>query len=281
MKSNNKPVILYIIITLILSLGLISCKTTQDKSGRDILDELFPNGSWNIPASEINIDSSRQWMVDELYNNASDRPGNINISYDWYTYPIYIADEDTPHYEVISENPDWGNVTEETVPYNDNWEASNGSDAQIIVIDPTTKKYYDIWQLGGWDWDNDQPVYDPPFNNGKLYVGNGNRIDNYETSNGISGSRGCGIAYFNMLARPEEVERGVINHALSMPIYNASSEFVPPAVKSDGYIDGGIPQGTRFALTMTNEELNSWIESKTEYLRPLAKALGYALRDYG
>ncbi len=40
-------------------------------------------------------------MVDKLYNNASDRPGNINN----HLIPIHIqyTDEDTPHYEVTSD----------------------------------------------------------------------------------------------------------------------------------------------------------------------------------
>jgi hypothetical protein len=238
---------------------------------RRVLECLFLSGSWHTPAADIPADPSRQFLLDLLYDNASaTEPGDFNLGFKRYTYPVYIADENTPHYVVESQNPDWGNLHGETMPLDPAWEPSDGTDGQLIVVDPTTERYYDVWQYVGITDDT-------------IHVSNGSMIPDFLSASGINPpSRACGIAYFAMLVTPEEVAAGVIDHALSMSgVRNTSPDYVAPAVKSDGSTDGGVPVGTRYALTMTDDEIDAWVESKAAELRPLARALGIALRDYG
>ncbi len=224
-------------------------------------------GTWNLPASQIPVDPSRQNLVSLFYNNAGDGVGNVNTWITAYTYPVYIANANTPMYPVDS--PTWSRIYGKSAPYDPTWQPSAGSDAQIIIIDPARNNYYDLWQFS--------------FSNGRISVSNGSSIFDYHNSNGINPpSRGSGIAYYNMLTTPEDVASGTIRHALSMTaVRNTSPQFVAPAVKSDGQTSGGIPIGTRFVLTMTNAQLDAWVAAKKSNLRPLARALGYALRDYG
>lgn len=246
-------------------------------TGRNFLNQLFLDGSWHIPASELTPDNSRRFLVQRLINNASPgSPGNFNINYDEYTYPVYVADASTPRLVVKSRNPGWSNIDGQTIPFDEDWipsggfwDGSSGNDNQSIIVDPLTDRYFDLWQIS-------RPE------NGTLRVSNGSVIRNASQSDGINApSRGCGIAYFAMLVHPEEVAAGKIDHALSMAINNSGNTFVAPAVKTDGSDSDGIPMGTRFALTMSDSALESWVSSKPANLQPLARALGYALRDYG
>ena len=90
-----------------------------------------------------------------------------------------------------------------------------------------------------------------------------------------------------MLVMPEEVERGRIRHALSVPIRNTSGEFyVAPATKLEHPGNPpGIPEGMRFALNVTDTEIGTWLFSLPRELpepqRRLARIVAIALRDYG
>ena len=100
---------------------------------------------------------------------------------------------------------------------------------------------------------------------------------------GNPSSREIGIAYLAMLVRPEEVSAGVICHALSMPIKNTSGQtFVAPATKLE-FPTGraGIPEGTRFALDVTDAEISDWADGLPGKMRPAGVAIAHALRDYG
>jgi hypothetical protein len=90
-----------------------------------------------------------------------------------------------------------------------------------------------------------------------------------------------------MLVRPEEIMEGRIMHALSMPIRNVSGKsYVPPATKLEHPDRGpGIPEGMRFALDATDEQIEEWISSLPKHLgvqtRRSARIIARALRDYG
>jgi hypothetical protein len=90
-----------------------------------------------------------------------------------------------------------------------------------------------------------------------------------------------------MLVRPEEIQLGQVDHALAMAIRNTSGvSFVPPATKLEfpGRPDG-VPEGMRFALDMTDEEVDQWVRSLPaaipEGMRRFARIIAIALRDYG
>jgi hypothetical protein len=92
-----------------------------------------------------------------------------------------------------------------------------------------------------------------------------------------------------MLVRPAEIARHRIPHALSMSTRGIhKSKFVPPATSTDGSVAewavaNGIPEGTRFALRVTDAEIDAWVASLplSAVAKQSAHTIARALRDYG
>ncbi len=98
-------------------------------------------------------------------------------------------------------------------------------------------------------------------------------------------ARGVGIQYLAMLVRPEEITQGEIQHALSMPISNPSKEHLrrPGHQAGASGTDSGneVPEGMRFAMDMTDAQINPGLLPNLRPTRKLARTVGRALRDYG
>lgn len=155
---------------------------------------------------------------------------------------------------------------------------------------------------------------------------NGNIID-YRTFEGFLDRRGIGLSMYATFTTPEEVKAGEIRHALGVSIPNtatgpecSSSQLgtaaegtncgtaVAPATKFEwgsvssqaerGNLPAAlnsiytqnkmIPEGTRFALDMTYDQINAWAENRTDLQGPdnaakksTAITFARALRDYG
>jgi hypothetical protein len=212
--------------------------------------------------------------VQRLWNQASDRPGNFNLTFSEYTYPIYYANEAVGEYPVDTVHD--SNLDGETVPWNPSWRPAEGSDAQAIVLDPEAGREWDLFEMS--------------FDGQTIRATNGSLVPgDYRTKeDGHPPSRGSGIPYLAMLVRPEEIALGDIGHALSMPIRNTDGDFfVPPATKLEfpNNPSGGIPEGMRFALDVSDDEIEQWLDSLPQALpeasRNSARVIARALRDYG
>jgi hypothetical protein len=136
-------------------------------------------------------------------------------------------------------------------------------------------------------------------------------------------ARGSGIPELAMLTRPEEVRSGAIRHALSILIYNTMAgpkcgpevedttgagfgdtcgDAVAPAgqLESENHAKGcgpdtergdsdrtrrkrAVPDGMRFALRLSDADIDSWLDSRhyEGQLRETARVFAVALRDYG
>ena len=160
-----------------------------------------------------------------------------------------------------------------------------------LPLHPESKKYADfLWQ----DFNGripemnfrkyTYPVYDATKATDMYLIKDKNNWDNKATK--CSGSRGIGVNYLAMLVRPWEIEKGVIEHALSMPIVGTSGQFfVAPATKLEhpGKV-GNIPEGMRFALKATDAEIDAYINSLTgvsTIKKRTIRIIFVALRDYG
>lgn len=229
---------------------------------------------WNVPVARLERHPESKSLAEMLWNGApAARPGNFNLSFEEYTYPVYEAAEATGWYPVKT---DWNsNIDGTEIPWNDEWKAASGTDSQAIVLDPESGREWNLWQVS-FDGETVQA------RNGSLIKGD---YRTYEGGN--QPSRGSGIQYLAMLVRPEEIAQGRIRHALSMPIRNTDgSRFVPPATKLEHPgRPPGIPTGTRFALDVTDAEIDEWLASLPpelpEQTRNSARIIAEALRDYG
>jgi hypothetical protein len=227
-----------------------------------------PLAPWNIPVSKLQRHPNPQLYIPKLWNNApADHPGNFNLSFEEYTYPVYSARDAT---EIVSVRLTKGSRL--SVPWNTAWRPAAGSDAQVIILDPDRGIEWDLWQVR--------------YENGEVVATKGSRVaGDYRTKeDGHRSSRGVGIPYLAMLVRPQEVAQGEIRHALSMPIRNTDGAIaVPPSTKlefPDRQYDG-IPTGMRFALEVSDQEIAAWTETLPVQTRQPATAIARALRDYG
>ncbi|MBD3393119.1 MAG: hypothetical protein GF418_13440 [Chitinivibrionales bacterium] len=245
-----------------------------------------PTAPWNVPVAGLPLHPESDTYASRLYNDATaSRPGNFNLSFDGYTYPVYHASDATGEYPVETT---WStNIDGTSIPWNPAWEAASGTDGQVIILDSATGREWNLWQVsldGGT----------VTATNGNLVQageerGDGSQPANYWTKeNGYKPSRGCGIQYFAMLVVPAEIEQGAIEHALSVPIINTDGDmFVAPATKLEypDHPSNGIPEGMRFALDITDEDIDDWITSLPAALpdatRTAARVIAVALRDYG
>jgi lipopolysaccharide/colanic/teichoic acid biosynthesis glycosyltransferase len=228
---------------------------------------------WNVPASQLVRHAQSSELARRLWFEAPSRPGDFNLSFEEYTYPVYDARQATGTYPVLTDRP--GNLSGSVIPWNPAWSPAQGTDAQVIVLDPPTGREWDLWQTR--------------FDGRAVRATNGNLVPgDYRTkADGFFPSRGCGIQYLAMLVRPQEIAKGAIEHALSMPVRNIDGNgFVPPATKLErdhGVV--GIPLGTRFALKSSLEELEQWVDSLPAQLpvqtRNSARIIARALRDSG
>lgn len=246
-------------------------------SGADSYERPFgPNAPWNMPVDRLSIDPNSSQLVNMLWNyGPASRPGNFNLNFTSYTYPVYDAKDATGYYTI---DTTWStNIDGKQIPWNPAWKPAPGSDAQVIVIDSATGREWDLWQVS-FDGTTVRAT------NGSLIQGD---IATYEGGN--VPSRGIGIEYLAMLVRPEEIAQGHIDHALSLPSrYTDKYISVAPATKVEGSsasVTGGIPIGTRFALNVTDAEIDQWIASLPSSLSPetvrSARVIAEALREYG
>jgi hypothetical protein len=172
-----------------------------------------------------------------------------------YTYPVYVADRSTPRVAVRTTG--WfSNVVEgggrlenvrrgtARIPIPAGAEPADGSDAQMIVLDPETGDEWGASNLerqsdGGWvAW------------NAYHYNTRWSGVPPLDSVGDPFFLRGAGVPYLTGLVRPCEIAAGHIDHALAFAYDSPSSAFVPPASKSDGDAAPGtaMPEGTRLQL---------------------------------
>lgn len=237
-----------------------------------------PNAPWNIPVAKVPLHPESKKYADALWGDFAGAIPELNFRK--YTYAVYDATKATDRY-VIKDLNGWGNLNGKTIPWNPLWQQNAGTDAQAIILDAPSGTEWNLWKMVV-----DNSTKQITIGNGNLCPGDylTNNWDNKATK--CTGSRGVGINYLAMLVRPWEIEKGKIEHALSMPISGTSGSFyVAPATKLEhpGKV-GPIPEGMRFALNVTYQEIDTYVNSLTSLRaenRRAIKIILTALKDYG
>lgn len=231
-----------------------------------------PRAPWNTPVAGLPRLPDSDHLAELLWHSTAARPGNFNLSFEDYTYPVYSASEATGAYTVSTRWP--SNLDGAQIPWNPQWRSAHGTDGQVIVLDEKSGREWNLFQVA--------------FRSHTVFATHANLVPgDYRTRTaGFSPSRGIGIQYLAMLVRPEEIVTGKIEHALSMPAKGASGAYsVPPATKLEHDTGKpGIPEGMRFALNATNAEIDAWAKSlpgASAQTRRSARIIATALKDYG
>lgn len=191
----------------------------------------------------------------------------FKINLEAWTIPVYAVDDATPRFKVklhhLSEGEKqrwntsrktYGHGKEfdsEPVPIPLHAQADPQGDAHLAVVDWKRGIAWDMWGLtknkdGSWT-----------SNTGMKYSIGGNGIFNpkdFAVKNGESihfhgPSRAAGVPAIAGLIMYDEVLKGEINHKLACATrVNAYQEHVFPAIWTDGFIIGGIPEGSVIQL---------------------------------
>jgi hypothetical protein len=247
-----------------------------------------PINLWNQTIAESAAQSALHSTYQTKWATLQPNPQNFNLTpFDWdYTFPVYYLDEANDTYSVIAT---YGNMDGLDIPWNSEWNAPPGTDAQIVLLDPSTGAEYNAWQV--------------TVNHGAktLTCTRCNRInvesDEYslgtiqsyiDAVNTWGHSRGVGIPYRAMLITPDEIASGVIEHAITGVFASTvtGTTFVAPAKKTDGFTVGGIPEGVRFYFDITDTDITNTVARAAAQGLSAANQNFFAIilramRDYG
>ncbi|MEJ5914119.1 hypothetical protein [Pseudokineococcus sp. 1T1Z-3] len=155
-----------------------------------------------------------------------------------------------------------------SVPMPDDAIPAAARDAQLTIYSPSTDQLWEFWRAkktaDGWSacW--------------------GGRLDDVSTSHGFfpdgTGASASGLAVAAGSIRVEEVQRGYIDHALSLAIPSPAhwKTYSWPAQRSDGgdTSPAAIPEGTRLRLDPS-------IDVDSLRLHPIAKMVARSAQKYG
>jgi hypothetical protein len=259
-----------------------------DYSSADIIGQSLPgswrpfsdDSPWNTP---IPVTASTHPDSDAIIATAVSEASNLRLS-NSYTPPIWVVNADNMPWH-IADSPypydtwdqDLDGITEAPVPVNDTMWGENTSDGHITIIDPFRKL---AWEMSRYQGLVGGIIDCSTFNVWDLTgQGFGDGAAGYRW--GARGGRGSGFPVIAGLIRPEELEAGVIDHALVFIFSkNREDDFVsPPAARTDGSNLGNqFPmEGMRFQLdpSLTDADFDSW------GLNREGKIVARALQDYG
>jgi len=186
-----------------------------------------------IPSSP-RLDAKSAVRVRSLTRNRGGVVANLYA----YGIPIFAASARTPVRHVRCTKP-WGvcELERVPVPVPANARPNTGSDAVMVIVQPTSGRSFEFWQAKntlGWaaSWG---------------YVVS-------LAGTGVGGATGSGISRLAGVVRTSEIAQGVIRHALVLSTNNACAKgFRAPAIKTDGRSSSGdcLPEGARLQLSPT------------------------------
>ena len=297
---------------------------------------LGSTATWNRPVAELGASDRYASYADRFWSSATlagwddpSRRGRFDLTFGDYSVPIYDIRQATEAKRVFRASWGWPGTIPVggTIPWNPSWQPAGGTDAMMLLLDPSTGIDIEIWAMQEDNWLSCVTVENmvAGFVGGTdLCVGTVNLITHddgsvadYRVEPGTTPVRGMGIQKLALLTRADEVASGHIDHALEMSIYNTmfgpecsagdpgagteSGFYLPPATKVEHAAGptpscGGagmkdvaedrlrtVPEGMRFALDMTDSEIDAWLDGTGygETVRSTARIFAVALREYG
>lgn len=245
---------------------------------------------FNLTVAGASVHPQSEAMVSRVLQWGG--PGNVVLGVtgtsEDYGHPVYYAQPGDPIYTLHATEP-WGKNALEgmQIPIPASAQAAAGSDGHMAVVTPDGWEY-DFWQ-----------VQSKPSGGGTMSFSWGGRTP--VTGSGLGGD--ATAANFGLMAgilRPQELEAGVINHALFLvlrctsnsleygfgvqpaPTGDSGGSFVYPAGKGGARCSGESeadvpPMGSWFSLAMSDEQIAAMAVPawKKAILRALAHYGGF------
>jgi hypothetical protein len=269
MKAPNLFLFLFVAITISSCNSQSKIKISDKKVDLDSLksQRFFADESfWNQPLpANPEIDPQNDHFISLMKKEPTGPFFRINLVA--WTIPVYDVDNTTPRFKVnlhylsdeekIKWNTDkttYGHGKEfaaEPVPIPADAQADPMEDAHCALIDWKNKVAWDMWGLkknsdGSWTSKTGMKYRidgSGVFNPKDFAVKDGQSIHYYGPS------RAAGVPAIAGLIMYNEVQKGEINHKLACATRaNAYKEHTYPAIWTDGFITGGIPEGSIIQL---------------------------------
>jgi len=147
--------------TLLGALGAVGCGFRPAIARAEAYTRPYgPNAPWNVPAASVATHPQSALYAERLWSLGSATPGNVNLTFAGYTYPVYDVREATLE---VTVSVKWRTALHGTkLPWNPAWKIPSGSDRQVILLDPPTGREWNLWQVS--------------YKNGRLSCTNGNLV---------------------------------------------------------------------------------------------------------
>ena len=277
-------------ILLALPAALLALPTAR-ASETPVPRRFFSDDSfWNQPIGpDARIDPRTERWVKLLETEPSRENWLINC--EQWTIPVYEVDASTPlvkvgfHFLSPAEKTTWHTSREhfghghgfELVPIPSQATPDPKGDAHLAAVDWKRGLVWDMWALargpdGNWTSATGM-VYDARgpgvFRTGDLGVPDGESVHFHGPS------RAAGVPAVAGLILYDEVQSGEIRHRIAAASrFCAYKEFVFPAAWTDGFTEGGIPEGTVI-------QLDPALDLSKFPLTPEERIVCIALQRYG
>jgi hypothetical protein len=242
---------------------------------------------WNesVPA-DASVDPTSAAVVgalDELVaeeNQAKDGPW-INTTK--YSVPVYTVpgDEPTVSVQLVDHNPNAAlSSAWSAVPLPPEAKPAVGTDAALVVWQPSTDRLWEFWRLG--------------YEGGSWHASWGGAMQNVSSNAGVFGPNAwpgaktwwgvsaSSLSLVGGLISLEDLEKGQINHAVSMSIPNVrAGVYAAPAQRSDGKSGDplSLPEGAHLRLDPNLDLAALHLPRVTLMIAEAAQRYGIFIRD--
>jgi len=239
---------------------------------------------WNTPIGpEPALDPDSAALIAD-FEASSEYGEHLDVNIEGYSIPLYWADEGTPWVTVTCRVGGHGFIGDNgmdataEIPLPAGAAPDPESDHHLLIIDRSTNTEYGMWDFAAADG-----VYTCGLGALQDLDGEGVRpaADTADPWWEAHGPRACGFGLIAGLIRPEEIEAGVIEHALVVAYpHIRSGFFVPPASTAQASNgagaepDRGIPCGGRL-------QYDPAIDVDQLDVSPAGKTILRALQIYG
>jgi hypothetical protein len=246
-------------------------------------------------ADDEPVDARSELWVASILDQIGRYGGRAGVNTTRFTPPLFVVDADAPTVPVQAarkQDPGWSFPPLEAlwrdVPLPADFTPSPGSDAEAIIYQPATGRYWEFWMLtktgrsvrnsAGANCDEWAAAWGGHISDLSANPGY------FETPpDGVTyGTTATGLAMLAGLMTIEEQERGIIDHALHFALPETrKAHWSWPAQRSDGRVAGAdaVLQGTIFRLPA---DLDLEAFGMEPYARMIARAVqrhGMAVRD--
>jgi hypothetical protein len=240
-----------------------------------------PTSFWNekVPADAA-VDPNSAAIVSalselELSEQAAKHGPAINTK-EW-SVPIYTvpATQATVRVALVNSTSTALQSAWSAVPLPSNAQPAAGTDEHLVVWQPSTNKMWEFWGL-----EKPRGTWQASWGGAMEKVGANKGVYGPEAWSGASASWGASASSLPIaggLITFEDLERGVINHALAIAVPTVrEGQYASPAQRTDGYVVGPttLPEGAHLRL-------EPGLDLAALHLPPFTLMLAKAAQRYG